>query len=494
MFRLMLPLLVSISLSSCGGGGGGSSPSSPVSGGNSGGSSGGTTPAELNYGLWTGSSSAGLDFTVLLTEDELYAVSYSQFQTGRPEELMVTAYERNGDTITAQDAIYYSLYNGAGTVDIEITGVTGTSATGSVTDASGTVTFSASYEGVTTIGNQSLNKVTGVSRGLSIDSYGFLQSVVEVESDGQMRGYSSDGCLMTGSLQETGDSKHFSFSASVANNSCETPNGTQFAGAALFNQSTNLLYLLGTSSDNSSGLAYWGDMTRMTTQQPITEVGRGQGNNLAEGLWIGYTGDDRIGVSIISEGGDGYVFYTDTTQSYWAGVGVARLENSSAGVLSTFARDFSWEFSDIFDLTISGSVADDRFTGTLDYGINGTNSFDLNYDDTYEQPADIANLVGSYSGIGGSGFGQEAVQFVVNEQGLYAGISEYGCEASGYLVPRARGNVFDVSISFGPEPCAYANQTLMGNALYHPEVNALFMAAPDSLFTGGVAVVANKVD
>jgi hypothetical protein len=33
----------------------------------------------------------------------------------------------------------------------------------------------------------------------------------------------------------------------------------------------------------------------------------------------------------------------------------------------------------------------------------------------------------------------------------------------------------------------------MGNALYHPDLNILFMAAPDSLLAGGVAVVANKV-
>ena len=484
-------ILFCILISSCGGGGGGSSPSSPVDGS---GSSGGATPAEPNYGLWTGSSSAGADFTVLLTEDELYAVSYSIFQSGRPEEIMVTPYERNGDTVTADDAIYYSLSNGAGSVDIEISGITGTSATGSVSSSEGTITFSASYEGVTTIGSQSLDKVVGVSRGLSIDSYGFRQSIVEVGSDGQMLGYSTDGCLLTGLLEGTVDSKHFSFTASVANNSCETSNGTSFSGAALYNQSANLFYLLGTSSDKSSGLTHWGDVTRMTIQQPTTEVTRGAGNNLAEGFWQGYTADDRIGAALITEGGDGYIFYTDSSQSAWAGVGVTRLENSSAGVQSTFARDFSWEFSDIFDLTVSGSVADNHFTGTLDYGVNGTNTFDLTYDDVYELPADISNLVGSYSGIGGSGFGQETVQFVVNEQGQYSGISDYGCEANGYLVPRARGNVFDASISFGPEPCAYANQTLMGNALYHPELNYLFMVAPEPTFTGGVAVIASKIE
>ena len=493
MLRPTISLLVCILLASCGGGGG-SAPSSPVNGGNSGGSSGGTTPADPNYGLWIGTSSAGADFTVLLTEDELYAVSYSLYQVGKPEELMVTSYERSGDSITAEDAIYYSLSSGSGVVDIEITGVTGTTASGSISDSSGTVTFTASYDGVTAIGSQNLDKVVGLSRGLSIGSYGVRQSVVEVNSEGQMRGYSSTGCLVTGALQETTNSRHFSFSASVANGLCETPNGTPFSGAAIYNESTNLLYLLARSSDNSSGLAFWGDMTRATTQQALNEVGRGNGNNLAEGLWLGYTGDDRIAVSVVSEGGDGYVFYTNTAQTEWAGVGVTRLENSSAGVLSSFARDFSWEFSDIFDLTISGSVSGDRFTGNLDYGINGANSFDLTYDDVYEDTADIANLVGSYSGIGGSGFGQEGVQFVINEEGRYAGISEYGCEANGYLAPRSRGNIFDVSISFGPEPCTYANQTLMGNALYHPELNYLFMAAPEPTFTGGIAVIASKIE
>ena len=62
MLRPLLSLLICISLSNCGGGGGGggSSPTSPVAGGGgSSGGSGGTTTAELNYGLWTGTSSAG---------------------------------------------------------------------------------------------------------------------------------------------------------------------------------------------------------------------------------------------------------------------------------------------------------------------------------------------------------------------------------------------------------------------------------------------------
>ena len=186
MLRPTISLLVCILLASCGGGGG-SAPSSPVNGGNSGGSSGGTTPADPNYGLWIGTSSAGADFTVLLTEDELYAVSYSLYQVGKPEELMVTSYERSGDSITAEDAIYYSLSSGSGAVDIEITGVTGTTASGSISDSSGTITFTASYDGVTAIGSQNLDKVVGLSRGLSIGSYGVRQSVVEVNSEGQMR-------------------------------------------------------------------------------------------------------------------------------------------------------------------------------------------------------------------------------------------------------------------------------------------------------------------
>lgn len=487
MFRLFLSFIFCFALASCGGGGGGNSLATPSPTGSSG------QPSTPNYGLWNGSSSTGADFSVLLTEDALYVVSFSVFQARKPEEIMVTEYQLSGDDITAEDATYFSLSNGGGTVDVEISGVAGNSATGSVSSSSGTITFNADFDGTSVIGDQSLSKVIGYSRGLSIDSFGFEQSVLEVNSNGEMRGYNSAGCLITGTLVETPGRRYYEFSASVANDSCETVRGTQFGGAALYDEQINLLYLLGKSTDNTSGLAYWGDMTRASTQQTISEVARGGGASLAEGLWLGYTEDDRIGVSIISEGGDGYVFYTDPSRSQWAGVGVARLENSTAGVLSTFARDFSWEFADIFDLTISGSIADGRFTGTLDYGANGSNSFDLSYDNTYELTAEISNVVGSYTGIGGSGFGQESVQFTVNEQGLYAGISEYGCEAGGYLVPRSRGNVFDVSISFGPEPCAYANQTLMGNALYHPDLNILFMAAPDSLFAGGVAVVASRV-
>jgi len=58
--------------------------------------------------------------------------------------------------------------------------------------------------------------------------------------------------------------------------------------------------------------------------------------------------------------------------------------------------------------------------------------------------------------------------------------------------PRAHGNVFNISISFGAAPCLFTNQTLSGVAFFNPNAKRLYAATPNATRTDGALFVGTK--
>lgn len=84
----------------------------------------------------------------------------------------------------------------------------------------------------------------------------------------------------------------------------------------------------------------------------------------------------------------------------------------------------------------------------------------------YDTPAAVSTITGPWTLTSITG---ESISLSVAGSGEFTATSQFGCAFSGSIVPRASGkNVFNVQISFGPPPCALANQAASGIAVAYP--------------------------
>ena len=81
----------------------------------------------------------------------------------------------------------------------------------------------------------------------------------------------------------------------------------------------------------------------------------------------------------------------------------------------------------------------------------------------YDTPATLAAIAGSWSGFFSTG---DEGDVVISSGGVVSSVTTFGCTISGTVVPRASGrNVYDVTVTFGPAPCALPNGTGTGIAI-----------------------------
>lgn len=167
---------------------------------------------------------------------------------------------------------------------------------------------------------------------------------------------------------------------------------------------------------------------------------------------------------------------------------------SSAGTFtSSNARDFNLEGLGVLAATVSASyVAGQSFNGTVAYGATGSTSFLSAYDARYEAVPSLTALAGSFAGQVASSAGNEEADITISAGGSITGSGASGCSVSGSVAPRARGNAFNVSLTFGGAPCLFANQTLTGIAYFDATTRVVYAAAPNANRTDGVLFVGTK--
>ena len=111
----------------------------------------------------------------------------------------------------------------------------------------------------------------------------------------------------------------------------------------------------------------------------------------------------------------------------------------------------------------------------------------------YNTAATVSTVAGSWALTSLSG---EGVTVNVASGGTYTASSSLGCSFTGTLVPRASGkNVFNVSFSFGPSPCALPNQAASGIAVAYPLANGrtqLIVAGTNAARTIGTAAFGTR--
>lgn len=139
--------------------------------------------------------------------------------------------------------------------------------------------------------------------------------------------------------------------------------------------------------------------------------------------------------------------------------------------------------------SISGSVSSasgvTTFSGTAP--TTGTSNY------LYDSPASLSLIAGSWTG---TTLYNESLNFSISSSGGLSGVSALGCSFSGTVSPRVSGkNVLDVSVTFGPAPCALAGQKATGIAVSYLLTSGkrqLLVAATDIARSAGTVVFAQR--
>lgn len=225
-----------------------------------------------------------------------------------------------------------------------------------------------------------------------------------------------------------------------------------------------------------------GDDDKQVTSTP--EPPPAPAAEVAQGLWNGTTDTGRFVTALVLSDGSHYVVYTAENQpEVLGGVVMGKGASTNGQFLSTSARDFNvCDCAGITPVAVSASVVPRQsLVGQVSVPPSTAPvlSFSARYDADYEQTPSLAEVAGSYGGHLFTSQVQAEVLVTVSGTGAVSGGNEV-CQASGQLKPRADGNAYDVSLTFGGAPCPFAGQTLAGAAYHQSATGRLYLAAPDA--------------
>lgn len=209
----------------------------------------------------------------------------------------------------------------------------------------------------------------------------------------------------------------------------------------------------------------------------------------AEGVWQGTASTGaRVGL-VVLENGETYGLYTSGNNLAGALYGITA---SSGTTLSGSGSDFNIPSRTVANLTYSGTFSE-KSSLQLTSPTGGT--FAATYDASYDQPASLAALAGTFSGGGISGRSSfQSAPVTVSTTGTIAVPSSNGCSQSGNISPRASGkNIFDVVVTFTGGNCALGNGTVTkGIAHFDATARELVVLAFNPAKTDGFIYVGKK--
>jgi hypothetical protein len=214
----------------------------------------------------------------------------------------------------------------------------------------------------------------------------------------------------------------------------------------------------------------------------------------AEGLYSGATNTGRAITGLVLDDGTYYVLYSSVgAPNSIAGVVQGNGTSTASTFTSSNTRDFNLEGFGVMSATLSATYIDNQsLSGTVTYSGGGSTTFSGTYDSLYEATPSLAALAGTFTGQVASSVGMENAAVTVSSNGTFSGISSGGCSFTGTVAPRARGNVFDIAITFGGAPCLFANETLSGIGFFNASAKRLLVATPNAARTDGALFVGTK--
>lgn len=213
----------------------------------------------------------------------------------------------------------------------------------------------------------------------------------------------------------------------------------------------------------------------------------------AEGLWTGTTNTNtnRTVTGVVLDDGVYWFLYSVAGDpSLIAGVVQGDSSSQNGTLISSNATDFSVERGIPSTLTASvdGSYTKQSLNGTISYQNNAPaqETFTTTYGSDYDLTPSLNAVAGKYIGFVTA---SETVTFELTATGnIIDGLSSTGCTFTGSFSPRARGNVFDVTITFNA--CSNGSDTVKGVGFVH--AGKLYSAALNTDKTNGVVFIGTK--
>ena len=196
----------------------------------------------------------------------------------------------------------------------------------------------------------------------------------------------------------------------------------------------------------------------------------------AEGPWMGATATGRAIAGLVLDDGSYWLFYTARENpTVLAGLIQGTGTSHSGSFGSSNTRDFNLEGSGIRAATMRGSyVPSKSFDGTIAYATGDTETFTSTYDGNSVSAPNLTLVTGTYVGLRAD---NHQVTLIVDAAGTLSGHTSDGCTVVGTLSPRAKGNIFHVSMTLEGGACGTETETLTGVAFYHIATHRLYSAA-----------------
>jgi len=211
----------------------------------------------------------------------------------------------------------------------------------------------------------------------------------------------------------------------------------------------------------------------------------------AEGRWTGTTSTGRTVAGLVLEDGSYWVFYTARDNSHTlAGLVQGTGTSHSGSFGSSNTRDFNLEGAGIRVATMHGSyVPNKSFDGTIAYVTGETESFTSTSGVDSESAPNLTQVAGTYVGLRAD---NHTVTVTVESAGTLSGDSTDGCTVAGTLSPRAKGTVFQTSMTLEGGACGTGTKTVTGVALYHAATHRLYSAALNPARTSSFIFLGTK--
>lgn len=216
------------------------------------------------------------------------------------------------------------------------------------------------------------------------------------------------------------------------------------------------------------------------TMNPVTPTS-------AQGLWNGTTSSGRSIAGLVLDDGTYWFIYTAVgNNAVIAGAVQGHGTSSNGAFTSSDGIDFNLEGLGSNGFSLSGTYTDkSTLGGTQTYTTGGSGTFTTTYSTDYELAPCLATVAGTYSGTAATLGGTELTTVTISSTGAISGSSASGCAYSGTASTRAKGNVYDVSVTFNGGVCSNGTTTVTGAAYYVLTSKRLISAALNTGRTNG---------
>jgi hypothetical protein len=214
----------------------------------------------------------------------------------------------------------------------------------------------------------------------------------------------------------------------------------------------------------------------------------------AEGLWNGTTSSGRTATGLFLDDGTYWVVYSSVGNSaVIAGAAQGNGTSSNGTFSSSNGIDFNLEGLGVNGFTLTGSyTAKSKLNGTITYASNTTYTFNATYNTDYDLTPSLATIAGTYTGSAATLGGVEFATVTISGTGAISGRSASGCTFTGTASTRAKGNVYNVSVTFGGGVCSNGTDTVTGVGYFDAKTKQIIAAALNSGRTNGFLAEATK--